>query len=197
MSRVQLPRNMSKSRRDGFTKHIATVGFSKAPIKNVFSHRVLITYSFFVLLLHTVFTESVLSMAEYDLDYGKKNAYVPAAGGDGGQGTFGAVSPSDWRVAGTSPVGQSSYAGAADGGDEPWFAEAVSTVSLDLKKAEDTLKAFTKEAAQFKIDAFAESMGISDKAAALDKLVGAMGYTKFLEATPKQLEKVWSPEKSD
>ena len=136
-------------------------------------------------------------MAEYDLDYGKKNSYVPAAGGDGGQGTFGAVSPNDWRVAGTSPVGQSSYAGAPDGGEEPWFSEAVSTVSLDLKKAEDTLKAFTKEAAQFKIDAFAESMGISDKAAALDKLVGAMGYAKFLEATPKQLEKVWNPEKSD
>lgn len=136
-------------------------------------------------------------MADYDLDFGKKNAYVPAEGGDGGQGTFGAVSPSDWRVAGTSPVGQSSYSGAPDGGDEPWFSEAVSTVSLDLKKAEDTLKAFTKEAAQFKIDAFAEAQGISDKAAALDKLVGQMGYSQFLEATPKQLEKAWAPPKKD
>lgn len=130
-------------------------------------------------------------MAEYDLDYGKKNAYVPASAGDGGQGTFGAVSPSNWRVPGTSPVGQSSYPGAADGGDEPWFAEAVSTVSLDLKKAEATLKAFTKDAAQFKIDAFAEANGISDKSKALDSLVGAMGYAKFLEASPSALKKAW------
>jgi hypothetical protein len=125
------------------------------------------------------------------LDYGKKNAYVPAKGGDGGQGTFGAVSPSNWRVPGTSPVGQSSYAGAPDGGDEPWFAEAVSTVSLDLKKAEETLKAFTKDAAQFKMDAFAEASGVKDKDAAMAKLVASMGYDKFLEATPKQLATEW------
>ena len=56
--------------------------------------------------------------AEYDLDYGKKNDYVAQSYADGGQGQFGAVSPSNWRVPGTSPVGQSSYAGAADGGDE-------------------------------------------------------------------------------
>jgi len=130
-------------------------------------------------------------MAEYDLDYGKKNSYVPASGGDGGQGTFGAVSPNDWRVPGTSPVGQSSYKGAPDGGDEPWFAEAVSTVSLDLKKAEDTLKAFTKEAADFKMSEFAEAAGVSDKAGAMDELVGSMGYSKFLESTPKQLETAW------
>jgi hypothetical protein len=134
-------------------------------------------------------------MAEYDLDYGKKNAYVPAKGGDGGQGTFGAVSPNDWRVPGTSPVGQASYKGAPDGGDEPWFSEAVSTVSLDLKKAEDTLKAFTKEAAMFKIDAFCQENNVSDKAAAMDKLVGAMGYSKFLEASPKQLEAAWGKSK--
>ena len=58
-----------------------------------------------------------VSMAEYDLDYGMKNDYVPASAGDGGQGQFGAVSPNNWRVPGTSPVGESSYAGAADGGD--------------------------------------------------------------------------------
>lgn len=125
------------------------------------------------------------------MDYGKKNAYVPAKGGDGGQGTFGAVSPSNWRVPGTSPVGQKSYSGAADGGDEPWFAEAVSTVSLDLKKAEETLKAFTKDAAAFKMDAFAEATGVKDKEAAMNKLVSSMGYDKFLEATPKQLATEW------
>lgn len=126
-------------------------------------------------------------MAEYDLDYGMKNSYA-----DGGQGTFGAISPSNWRVPGTSPVGQASYAGADDGGDEPWFAEAVSTVSLDLTKAESTLKAFTKEAAKFKLAAFCADNKISDQDAAMNTLVGAMGYSKFLEATPKQLEAAWS-----
>lgn len=125
------------------------------------------------------------------MDYGKKNSYVPAKGGDGGQGTFGAVSPSNWRVPGTSPVGQKSYTGAPDGGDEPWFAEAVSTVSLDLKKAEETLKAFTKDAAMFKMDAFAEASGVKDKEGAMAKLVATMGYDKFLEATPKQLAAEW------
>lgn len=125
------------------------------------------------------------------MDFGKKNAYVPASGADGGQGTFGAVSPSNWRVPGTSPVGQKSYSSANDGGDEPWFAEAVSTVSLDLKKAEATLKAFTKGAAMFKIEAFAEQNGVKDKEKALEKLAGEMGYDKFLEASPKQLKEAW------
>ena len=58
-------------------------------------------------------------MADYDLDFGSKNDYVTQSYGDGGQGQFGAVSPNNWRVPGTSPVGQTSYAGAADGGDEP------------------------------------------------------------------------------
>lgn len=129
-------------------------------------------------------------LAEYDLDYGKKNSYVPASGADGGQGTFGAVSPNDWRVPGTSPVGQSSYSGAPDGGDEPWFAEAVSTVSLDLSKAEETLKAFTKEAAQFKAEAFASENGTTADDA-MSKLVGELGYDKFLESSPNQLKKAW------
>mmetsp|Transcript_14119 Transcript_14119/g.20161 ORF Transcript_14119/g.20161 Transcript_14119/m.20161 type:complete len:175 (+) Transcript_14119:109-633(+) len=131
--------------------------------------------------------------AEFDLDFGSKNDYVPASAGDGGQGQFGAVSPNDWRVPGTSPVGEKSYAGASDGGAEPWFSEAVSTVSLDLKKAEDTLLAFTKEAAQFKIDNFAasEPFEFTSKEAAMDELVGAMGYSAFLEATDKQLAKQW------
>jgi hypothetical protein len=94
-------------------------------------------------------------------------------------------------VPGTSPVGQASYSGAPDGGDEPWFAEAVSTVSLDLKKAEETLKAFTKDAAMFKMDAFAEASGVKDKEGAMAKLVATMGYDKFLEATPKQLAAEW------
>lgn len=136
------------------------------------------------------FTATSLSMS-YDLDFGKKNSYVPASGGDGGQGQFGAVSPNDWRVPGTSPVGQSSYPGAPDGGDEPWFSEAVSTVSLDLKKAEDTLKAFTKEAAELKLEAFCSKVGVKDSAKVMDTLVGAMGYGKFLEASPKQLEAAW------
>ena len=136
---------------------------------------------------------TALRMADYDLDFGSKNGYVPASAGDGGQGQFGAVSPNDWRVPGTSPVGQSSYSGAADGGDEPWFSEAVSTVSLDLKKAEDTLMAFTKEAAEFKINAFAATSPyqFSSKEAAYDELVGKMGYSAFLEATEKVLAKNW------
>jgi hypothetical protein len=145
----------------------------------------------FVFAFHNYETASAL-MAEYDLEYGKKNSYVPCKAADGGQGTFGAVSPSDWRVPGTSPVGQSSFKGAADGGDEPWFAEAVSTVSLDLKKAEDTLKAFTKEAAMFKVEAFCKENNVSDQSGAMNSLVGAMGYSKFLEASPKQLESEWS-----
>lgn len=136
---------------------------------------------------------SVLSMADYDLDFGKKNDYETASAGDGGQGQFGAVSPSNWRVPGTSPVGETSYGGAADGGDEPWFAEAVSTVSLDLQKADDTLKAFTKEAADFKIAAFAETSpyGFTSTDAAADELIGALGYSKYLESSTKQLTKVW------
>jgi hypothetical protein len=129
--------------------------------------------------------------AEFDLDFGMKNDYVTQTFGDGGQGQFGAVSPNDWRVPGTSPVGQSSWAGAADGGDEPWFAEAVSTVSLDLAKAEETLKAFTKEAAAFKIAAFCEDNGVKDTSKAMDDLVGSMGYDKFLESSPGQLKKAY------
>jgi len=134
-----------------------------------------------------------LRMADYDLDFGSNNNYVPASAGDGGQGQFGAVSPSDWRQPGTSPVGQTSYDGANDGGEEPWFSEAVSTVSLDLKKAEDTLMAFTKEAAEYKISAFAETKpyGFTSKEAAYEELVGKLGYSGFLECTEKQLLKQW------
>ena len=129
--------------------------------------------------------------AEFDLEFGKKNDYEAQSYADGGQGQFGAVSPNDWRVPGTSPVGQSSYAGAPDGGDEPWFSEAVSTVSLDLAKAEETLKAFTKEAAEFKIAAFCEDNDIKDKSKAMADLVGSMGYDKFLESSPGQLKKAY------
>jgi hypothetical protein len=128
-----------------------------------------------------------------DLTYGLKNTYVPASGGDGGQGQFGARSPTDWRVAGTSPVGESSYSGAADGGEEPWFSEAVSTVSLDLAKADETLKAFTKDAAMFKIEEFATAKpyGFTTAPAAMEELVGKLGYSKFLELSTKQLMKQW------
>lgn len=137
---------------------------------------------------------SALHMAEFDLDYGSKNGYVPAAGGDGGQGQFGAVSPNDWRVPGTSPIGEKSWGSAADGGDEPWFAEAVSTVSLDLKKAEETLMAFTKEAADFKLATFAETSpyGFTTKEEAYEELVGKLGYSGFLEASVKQLAKTFA-----
>ena len=125
------------------------------------------------------------------MDFGSKNSYVPASAGDGGQGQFGAVSPNDWRVPGTSPVGQSSYPGASDGGDEPWNSECISTVSLDLAKAEETLMAFTKEAAKFKIEAFAEANGIKDSNKAYEEFVGTMGYDKFLESTAGQLKKAY------
>merc|ERR1712194_857467 len=85
----------------------------------------------------------------------------------------------NWRVPGTSPLGQNSWDGAADGGDEPWFAEAVSTVSLDLEKAGETMMAFTKEAATFKIASFCEEKGIEDQDKAFNDLVGALGYDKF------------------
>jgi hypothetical protein len=128
-----------------------------------------------------------------DLDYGMKNTYVPAELGDGGQGQFGARSPNDWRVPGTSPVGESSYSGAPDGGEEPWFSEAVSTVSLDLAKADETLKAFTRDAAMFKIEEFAAAKpyGFTSTSAAMDELVGKLGYSKFLEMSTKQLMKQW------
>jgi len=145
----------------------------------------------YIFLFYTAHT--ALYAESYDLDYGKKNSYVPASGADGGQGQFGAVSPNDWRVPGTSPVGETSYTGASDGGEEPWFSEAVSTVSLDLKKADETLKAFTKEAAEFKIQTFADTKPHQFKSndAALEELVGKMGYSKFLEANAKQISKVW------
>jgi hypothetical protein len=136
-------------------------------------------------------TTATALQAEYDLDFGMKNDYVTATAGDGGQGQFGAVSPNDWRVPGTSPVGQASYSGAADGGDEPWFSEAVSTVSLDLAKAEETLMAFTKDAAKFKIEAFAAENGIKDSKKAYDEMVGSMGYDKFLESSAGQLKKAY------
>ena len=128
-----------------------------------------------------------------DLDYGMKNTYVPASGADGGQGQFGAQSPNNWRVPGTSPVGEASYSGASDGGEEPWFSEAVSTVSLDLEKADETLKAFTKDAAAFKIEQFAaaEPYQFTTTEAAMEELVGKLGYSKFLECSTKQLMKTW------
>lgn len=136
---------------------------------------------------------SALGLADYDLDFGMDNGYETAPGADGGQGTFGAQSPNDWRVPGTSPVGQSSYGGADDGGDEPWFSEAVSTVSLDLKKAEDTLMAFTKEAAMFKMDQFAKSKpyDFTTTESAYEELVGKLGYNVFLESSEKVLAKEW------
>jgi hypothetical protein len=173
-----------------------TSGLSWSREDNIFCQ---FSIAYNAVFFYIVCVASVL-LAEYDLNYGKKNSYVPASAGDGGQGQFGACSPNDWRVPGTSPIGQSSWSGAADGGDEPWFAEAVSTVSLDLKKAEETLKAFTKDAASFKINAFAKENGIKNAEKAFDELVGSMGYDKFLEASPNQLKKAFeslNPPKGD
>lgn len=134
-----------------------------------------------------------LHMAEFDLDYGRKNDYEPASAGDGGQGQFGAVSPSDWKVPGTSPIGSESWPGAADGGDEPWFAEAISTVSLDLSVADSAYHAFTKDAVAFKINEFAKTNpeGFTTVDDMLEKLVGSIGYAKVLESSPKVLTKAW------
>lgn len=146
---------------------------------------------YYYLTSNFVYTET--TSLGVDLTYGLKNTYVPASGADGGQGTFGARSPNDWRVPGTSPVGESSYEGAADGGEEPWFSEAVSTVSLDLQKADETLKAFTKDAAMFKIEEFAKAKpyGFTSNDAAMEELVGKLGYSKYLEMSTKQLMKTW------
>jgi len=69
----------------------------------------------------------------------------------------------------------------------------VEAVLFDLDKADETLKAFTKEAATFKIESFAETKPFDFKSteAAYDELVGKMGYSQFLEATNKQLKKQW------
>ena len=130
----------------------------------------------------------------YDLEYGLNNSYEPAEIGDGGQGQFGAVSPSDWRVPGTSPVGEKSYPGAADGGDEPWFAEAVSTVALDLDKANEAYMAFTATALDFKISEFGATGPYEwpgDKEGK-DELLASMGYDAVLGATAMQLKKGWA-----
>lgn len=139
-------------------------------------------------------TKAFALKAEYDLDYGSKNDYVPADTGDGGQGQFGAVSPSNWRVPGTSPVGENSYAGAADGGEEPWFAEAVSTVSLDLEKADEAYTAFTITALDFKVEAFGKTSpfewpGVD---AGKDELLAAIGYEALLATTPNTIKKAWA-----
>lgn len=135
-----------------------------------------------------------LHMAEFDLDYGSRNNYEKAPLGDGGQGQFGAVSPSDWRVPGTSPFGTTSWPGADDGGDEPWFAEAVSTVSLDMNLADTAYHAFTKDMVVFKIAEFGKTNpeGFTSVDEALDKLVGSIGYAKVLESSPKVLVKAWA-----
>lgn len=53
--------------------------------------------------------------------------------------------------------------------------------------------AFTKEAADFKMEAFAATSPyeFTSKDAAFKELVGKMGYSAFLEATEKVLAKNW------
>jgi trehalose/maltose hydrolase-like predicted phosphorylase len=55
---------------------------------------------------------------------------------------------------------------------------------------DDTLKAFTKEAADFKAAEFAKANNV-DKSKAMTDLVSELGYDKFLESSPNQLKKVW------
>ena len=66
--------------------------------------------------------------------------------------------------------------------------------SLDLEKADETLKAFTKDAAMFKIEEFAAASpyGFTSTDAAMEELVGKLGYSKFLEMSTKQLMKQWA-----
>jgi len=130
---------------------------------------------------------------DLDLDFGMKNDYNTAEGADGGQGQFGAVAPGNWRKPGTSPSGETSYNGADDGGEEPWFSEAVSTVSLDLKRAETIMLAFTKEQADFKIENFAATKPyeFTTEESAMEELIKKLGYSGFLEATIKQTQKAW------
>mmetsp|Transcript_12578 Transcript_12578/g.29159 ORF Transcript_12578/g.29159 Transcript_12578/m.29159 type:complete len:177 (-) Transcript_12578:194-724(-) len=132
----------------------------------------------------------ITKMSDFDLDYGRNNDYGV---NDIMQGTFGARSPNDWQVPGTSPIGEVSYEGANDGGDMPWTSFFQATVFLDLETAEGSLRAFTKEAADFKLDGFISTnpAGYTTKDDAFDTLVGAMGYDKFLQANDRELKKAW------
>eukprot|EP00519_Triparma_laevis_P001443 CAMPEP_0182499532 /NCGR_PEP_ID=MMETSP1321-20130603/7807_1 /TAXON_ID=91990 /ORGANISM="Bolidomonas sp., Strain RCC1657" /LENGTH=202 /DNA_ID=CAMNT_0024703751 /DNA_START=24 /DNA_END=632 /DNA_ORIENTATION=- len=124
---------------------------------------------------------------------GMDNGYVPASAGDGGQGQFGAVSPSDWKTPGTSPAGENSF-GKSDGGDEPWFSEAVATVFMETSQQESTYLAFTKEAAEFKMAEFeaASPYDFKNKADAQKELVEKLGgYDQFLDSDNKKLLKTW------
>jgi hypothetical protein len=111
----------------------------------------------------------------------------------GGQGQFGAISPSDWKVPGTSPVGENSF-GKADGADEPWFSEAVSTVEMDLAKGAETMEAFTMQAADFKVAKFADTKPYDWKSndAGKKELIEALGgLAKFLDAGDKPIAAAW------
>jgi len=124
---------------------------------------------------------------------GMDNGYVTADAGDGGQGQFGAISPSDWKTPGTSPAGENSF-GKADGGDEPWFAEAVGTVFMEAGSQESTYLAFTKEAAEFKMADFenAKPYDFKNKADAQKELIEKLGgYDQFLDSDNKKLLKTW------
>tara|TARA_B110000305_G_C19326700_1_gene581799 strand:- start:396 stop:980 length:585 start_codon:yes stop_codon:yes gene_type:complete len=123
---------------------------------------------------------------------GMDNGYVAAPGADGGQGQFGARSPSEWKQPGTSPFGESSYDGQATH-DEPWAAEAVGTVFMDLEKGRQTLEAFTLEAQNFKIEVFAKTNpeGYTNVEAAKKRLIDDMGWDDFMNASPKQMAAGW------
>merc|ERR1711933_619672 len=61
------------------------------------------------------------------------------------------------------------------------------------KKADETVKAFTKEAAMFKIEAFGQTNpnGWKNADQALEELTNEMVYDAFLESSVKNLDKAW------
>ena len=103
------------------------------------------------------------------------------------------MSPFNWRAPGTGPEGESSF-GKSDGDDEPWFAEAKSSVFMDLAKGKETMEAFTLQAADFKIDQFADTKPykFSTKEEAKATLIKEMGgLDAYLDADLKKLGKAW------
>jgi hypothetical protein len=100
-------------------------------------------------------------MADYDLDFGKKSTYVPCQSGDG-VGRDSIAGPQRLACSWNWSVGQSSYAGAADGDDEPWFSRSRRFSMLDLKRRMIPSR-HLPELPSSKIAAFAEN-GVVSKA---------------------------------
>ena len=120
----------------------------------------------------------------------------PASSAAPCQTSVGAVSPSEWKTPGTSPVGENSF-GKSDGGDEPWFSEAVATVFMDNQARDSAYEAFTAEALAVKMDTFeaAKPVKFKDKDTAQKFLIDKFGgLDKFLDAGDKAIMKKWDEE---